>query len=205
MQNPWEAVTEFERRVAEFAGAPHAVAVDTCSAAIFLCLLYRKPRRVSIPRRTFPGVAGMVVNAGVELRFNDELWTGEYLLRGSCIIDSACRFRRGMYDSHTDRCLSFQYRKHVAIGRGGMILTDDQDLANWAKLARFHGKLPVPLPEGGVLFAGWPFHFEPERAARGLMLLDAMQDDQPPDLSFDYPDVSEQPAYRQPHVIERAA
>jgi dTDP-4-amino-4,6-dideoxygalactose transaminase len=39
-QNPWEIVRLFERKVGEFAGAPHAVAVDTCTAALFLCCKY---------------------------------------------------------------------------------------------------------------------------------------------------------------------
>jgi dTDP-4-amino-4,6-dideoxygalactose transaminase len=130
-----------------------------------------------------------VIHAGGAVRFTDDEWRGVYQLRPYPIIDGACRFRRGMYIPGTLHCLSFQYRKHLAIGRGGMILTDDAKAAEWFRLARFHGRHEVPLMQDAPAFAGWPFMFEPERAARGLTLLSLIRDDLP-DLSFEYPDLS---------------
>jgi dTDP-4-amino-4,6-dideoxygalactose transaminase len=36
--DPYDVIEIFEKKVAEFAGARHAVAVDCCSHGIFLCL-----------------------------------------------------------------------------------------------------------------------------------------------------------------------
>ena len=38
--NPFEYVHEFERQVAEYAGAPYGIATDCCSHAIFLSAMY---------------------------------------------------------------------------------------------------------------------------------------------------------------------
>ena len=43
-----------------------------------------------------------------------------------------------MYVPGTFACLSFDIRKHLGIGRGGMILTDDPWAARRFRLARFH-------------------------------------------------------------------
>jgi dTDP-4-amino-4,6-dideoxygalactose transaminase len=92
-------------------------------------------------------------------------------------------------------CVSFQYRKHLNIGRGGAILTDDEQAAAWFKLARFNGREPLPIGRGRVRFPGWHLFMEPERAAAGIELLRHLPD-RPPDLSVDYPDLRFEEAYR---------
>ena len=37
MNNPYTIVDEFERTIANIAGSKYAIAVDSCSNAIFLC------------------------------------------------------------------------------------------------------------------------------------------------------------------------
>ena len=54
------------------------------------------------------------------------------------IVDSATRFTKNMYINKTLTCLSFHHRKHLPIGRGGMILTDSKKLM-WLK-ARYDGR-----------------------------------------------------------------
>jgi len=39
--SPYDSVDELERRVAEYAGAPYAVAVDSCSNALLISFAYR--------------------------------------------------------------------------------------------------------------------------------------------------------------------
>ena len=40
VSDPWDVVQIFENKVAEYAGSKYAVAVDSCTNAIFLCLKY---------------------------------------------------------------------------------------------------------------------------------------------------------------------
>jgi dTDP-4-amino-4,6-dideoxygalactose transaminase len=46
-----------------------------------------------------------------------------------------------MYEPGTLHTLSFHRRKHLAIGRGGMILTDDAEAAKWLRLARYDTRM----------------------------------------------------------------
>ena len=40
--NPYQAVKDFEQTIAEYAGAKYGVAVESCTAALFLALKYLK-------------------------------------------------------------------------------------------------------------------------------------------------------------------
>lgn len=184
----WNVVEQFEQRMAEYCGAPYAVAVDTCTAAIFLCLKRLDSRWISIPQNTYLGVACAVLHSGAKLNICKSDWWGAYYLEDrdrSPIVDSACRLMRDMYNRGTLTCLSFQVRKHLKIGRGGMILTDDVEHAAWFRKARFLGRAEHNgVPE----FVGYHAFMEPERAARGLQLMDSLPDNNP-DLVFQYEDL----------------
>lgn len=199
MYNPYEIVRTFEREVAEFAGAPHAVAVDTGTAAILVCCQLLQVEEVTLPARTYPSVPQAVIRAGGRVRFEDFDWAGEYSLAPYPIIDSACRFRRNMHVPGTYRCLSFNIKKHVPIGRGGMILCDDPQDAKWLRRMRFHGRREIPLMKDSIELIGWPFVMDPERAARGLTwLYHNPPADDAEDLVFEYPDLSRDPAFTPP-------
>lgn len=189
MRNAYGVVQEFERRVAEYAGAPYAVAVDTCTAALLLCCAFLKVKVVSLPRRTYISVPFSVMHAGGKVVWDDRIWEGTYRLDPYPIVDSALRFTYGMYQPRTLYCLSFHAKKILKIGRGGMILTDDADAAAWLRKARYDGREECPLSEDDVDQIGWSAVMEPERAARGLQLLD-LQPQHNEDLAVNYPDIS---------------
>ncbi len=186
----WAVVEQFERAMAEYTGAPFAVAVDTCTTALFLCIKRLDRLWISLPQNTYLGVACAVLHSGAKLNLCKRDWRGAYYLEDridSSIVDSACRLNAGMYNEGTLTCLSFQYRKHLKIGRGGMILTDNKEHADWFRKARFCGRGDVGEPPE---FVGWQAWMEPERAARGLALLESLPRTNP-DLKFVYPDLRE--------------
>lgn len=187
--NPFSIVRDFERVIAEYTGAPHAVAVDSCTSALFLACKYHNVGLVRIPKRTYPSVPCSIIHAGGNVTFQDRGWRGSYSLYPYPIIDGACRFKRGMYFPGTHYCVSFQARKHLPIGRGGMILTDDAKAADWYRLARFSGRHEVPLMEDRLAMIGWSCYMTPEQAARGLTLMMNVNNHNE-DLRFDYPDLS---------------
>lgn len=188
MSNPWNVVREFERAVADLAGAKYGVAVDTGTAAIHLCCEWFGVGGVTLPAFTYVSVPCCVVHAGGWCQFSNYEWTGEYRLDPYPIIDSACRFTKGMYKPGEFRCLSFQQRKHLKIGRGGMILCDNQRACDWFKQARFSGRHEVPLTVDIPDMLGWHYFMEPERAAKGLWLM-SMLPEVNDDLVFNYPDI----------------
>lgn len=204
---PYQVVRTFEERVAAYAGAKFGVAVESGTAAIFLSILRRKHERggisdVWVPKRTYPSVPCSVIHAGGRVRFKDEDWRGVYDIAPLGVVDAALRFSRGMYQAGTLYCLSFHAKKHLAIGRGGMILTDDEDAYRWLKKARFDGRDECDLHTPQVFTLGWNMYLTPDQAARGLMAFSIINNrpDSPPDLDASkqgYPDLSEQEVYRQ--------
>ena len=124
----YQVVRNFEQAVADYAGAKYGVAVDSCTNAILLCCKYCEVETVVLPKKTYVGVAYSILHAGGKIEFVDDDWQGAYQLWPYPIIDSARRFKRGMYHDlgpYTLYCLSFHWSKHIPIGRGGMILTDN--------------------------------------------------------------------------------
>ena len=174
----YEIVNKFEETIAEYAGSKFAVAVDSCCNALFLSLVYRgvKGGHVSIPKYTYPGVACSIIHAGAKIIFKDTKWKGAYALAPHDIVDSALRFRKGMYVERTLYCISFHAKKHLPIGRGGMILTDSQMAYKWLRKARFDGRNNVPLSDDNIDMVGWNMYMTPEQAGRGLMLFDLKKD-----------------------------
>ena len=194
---PYDIVEELEKRVAEYGGSNYAVAVDSCTNAILLSLKYCKPKFVELPIYTYVGIAYAVLNAGAVCKFISYGWSGYYPLVNTNIIDSARRFTRGMYIKDSLYCLSAHWGKHLKIGRGGFILTDDEEAARVLRIMRFDGRTAGVRPsDDNFIYPGHHCYMLPEEAARGLMLMSYMpdyNDDLPWD---DYPDLRKYPIFQ---------
>lgn len=173
-------ITEmFERKVAEYTGAPYAVAVDSCSNAIFLSLMYEniKGKEIRIPARTFMSVPCEIIHAGGKVVFSDYSWSGGYHLYPTNVIDSALRFTHNMYVANSLTCLSFTGpSKRLKLSKGGMILTDNKKAYEWLKRARMSGRREMPYNEDNFDMLGWNFYMLPELAVRGLTLMRGFYD-----------------------------
>jgi len=197
----FDSVRRLEEVIADYAGSKYAAAVDSCTNALFLSCMYLdvKDKEVTIPSRTYVSVPCSIIHAGGKVRFEDWDWKGIYPLSPFPIIDGAKRFQKGMYISSTFHCLSFHVKKHLKIGRGGMILTDDKKAYEWFKLARFDGREEVALnKQKDFKVLGWNYYMTPEQASRGLWLMSMMPDyneDQGEDPP--YPDLSKYEIYSQ--------
>jgi dTDP-4-amino-4,6-dideoxygalactose transaminase len=192
-KDPYDVVRQFEAEVADFTRSLFAVSTASCTSALLLCCAYQEVQTVEIPKHTYPGVPCSIIHAGGKVEFRDEDWTGEYQLRPYPVWDSAKRFKRGMYREGQMQCLSFHAKKHISIGRGGMILTDNEDAVVWLKKARFDGRNECSLINDDFDMLGWNCYMTPEQAARGLVLLSMFLDEDPPDIIENppYPDLSQ--------------
>lgn len=196
-QDPNEVVDLFERKVAAFAGSRYAVAVDSCSHGLFLCMKYLGVTgTVKIPRRTYVSVPMQVVHAGAQVEFVDHAWQGSYRLDPWPITDAAMLWRPGMYTEGMF-VISFQIKKRICIGRGGMILLDDAEAYDWLSRARHDGRTPgQPHAEDRITHMGWHYYMTPEDAARGILLMDAVGHVPAAADHTHYPDVSRLPVFR---------
>ena len=174
--NVYHIVNIFEKAVASYAGAKYAVAVDSCTSALFLSLMYCKVRgkRVTIPRRTYISVPCSIIHAGGKPVLRDIDWGGVYKLDPFPIIDGALRFTKDMYVPGTLHCLSFHVKKHLKIGKGGMVLTNDKRAYEWLKLARYNGREGREYNSERFKLVGWNCYMTPEDACRGLKLFDVI-------------------------------
>ncbi|HRO66531.1 MAG TPA: DegT/DnrJ/EryC1/StrS family aminotransferase, partial [Pseudobdellovibrionaceae bacterium] len=108
------------------------------------------------------------------------------------VIDASLCFDPGTYQTGTFMCLSFQQKKSLPIGRGGMILTSDPAAADWLRAASYDGRTRGRRwKEDPVRMRGYHYYMTPEDAARGLLLLhDGRFPQAEAQGASDYPDLS---------------
>jgi dTDP-4-amino-4,6-dideoxygalactose transaminase len=173
--DPWDIVTLFENKLADYAGSKYAVCVDSCSNAIFLCLKYLNITgiTITIPARTYPSTPMQCIHTGNRIKFVDTEWSGDYFLEPTPIVDGATKFKKGMYIPDTYYCVSFHHRKTLKIGKGGVILTDDDQFASWARPMIYDGRHKNILhSEDNYECIGYHMYMTPEEAAKGLLLFE---------------------------------
>jgi dTDP-4-amino-4,6-dideoxygalactose transaminase len=181
----------FEETMADYTGAPYAVSLNSCTNAIFLACKWVNVRgkEVVIPKRTYLSPPQSIIQAGGDLVFEDIQWEGIYQLKPFPIYDAAKRLTSGMYIPGTFMCLSFHIKKHLKIGKGGMILCDNEQAAKWFKARRYEGRTDgLKYHEDMIDEEGWNMYMTPEQAARGLTLMQ----NYPEDMA----DIPEDPPYR---------
>lgn len=204
--NPHEVTRDFERAIEEYTGAPYATCVDNCSNAIFLSLMYEgiKDKPVLVPSHTYMSVPCEVIHAGGRVKFYDSepMLKGAYNLYGTKTWDSALRFTADMYIPDTFMCCSFTGpNKHLKLGKGGCILTDDWKAVDWFRKARFSGRNNISYHEDTFTMTGWNMYLHPMISALGLLLIQQFYNldgtkKQMEDISLPYPDLSTHPAYK---------
>tara|TARA_Y100000310_G_scaffold323733_1_gene384555 strand:- start:5566 stop:6291 length:726 start_codon:yes stop_codon:yes gene_type:complete len=179
-EDPRDAVDLFEQKVAKFAGAKYGVALDCCSNGLFLALKYLQAKKtITIPAQTYVSVPMQVIHAGCKIRFENIEWSGMYQLKPYPVYDAATRFTKGMFvGGDALQVLSFQIKKRLPIGRGGMILTNSEKAYNWLKKASYDGRdLEKYYPEDEFELLGWHMYMTPEDAARGILLMDQLPEE----------------------------
>jgi dTDP-4-amino-4,6-dideoxygalactose transaminase len=199
IQDPWDAVTLFENKLAAYAGSKYAVCVDSCSNAMFLCMKYLNitGQVITLPKHTYSSTPMQCIHAGNKIKFVDLEWSGEYELGNTKIIDAATRFRKDMYIPDTYYCLSFHHRKTLKIGRGGVILTDDAEFVKWARPMIYDGRHKEVMHEvDDYECIGYHMYMTPEEAALGILKFDELPDVNPDTgSSSTYKDLTKQSVF----------
>ena len=163
------AVEKFEQKIADFYGSKYAVAVDCCTHAIELCLRYTEADNVTFPTRTYISVPFLGEKLKLNWSWDDRKWQDYYYIGNTNIVDAAVLWKRGGYIPGTLMCLSFQFQKHLSLGRGGMILTDDAAAAEQLKKMSYDGRVPdKPWRQQNIDTMGYHYYMTPETAERGL-------------------------------------
>jgi len=199
----YKIVKMFEEEIANYTNAPYAIAINNCTNALFLCCEYLKIKEVEIPSKTYISVPEIIIHAGGEIIFDKKRnnWEGIYQLSPYPIYDSAKRFTSNMYIPNTFMCLSFHHKKHLKIGTGGMILTDNLESVEWFNRKKYFGRDEKLLKnEIDIISIGYMMYMYPEDAARGLTLMSDM-DMYNPDLINKYRDLTDFSVFKNCKII----
>lgn len=199
MSNPFDVVRQFEQAVADYTGAPCVVAVNSCTMALLLSLIWCKEHAdkptnaVNIPKRTYLSVPMCIKHAGFRyVHFRDNDWIGMYRLYPFPLWDCARFFSSGMYSPGSMMCVSFHVSKILGDSQGGAILLDDPIAAAWLRRMRFDGRTEGLEPKyDEITELGYHCYLSPDVAARLLHRLKFLPKHNEPLPNSDYPDLSQ--------------
>lgn len=187
----FEIVKKFEEKIASFYGAPYAVAVDCCTHAIELCLRYKKIKEINVPKRTYVSIPFLSKKLNIKLSWVDKEWQDYYFLTDD-IIDAAVLWKKNTYIKDKFMCISFQYRKHLNLGRGGVILVSSHTDYKELKKMAYDGRTPdIPWREQNIESMGYHYYMTPETAQKGIEKLPEAIKTKPKKWNYrDWPDLT---------------
>lgn len=198
----FDIVDEFEKRIADFFGSPYAVAVDCCTHGLELCLRLSQVQSINVPHRTYLSVPLLAEKLKIKREWKDENWKDYYFLTDTTsrwkIIDAAVLWERNSYIAGTYMCISFQFQKHLSLGRGGVILTDSETSAEELKKMSYDGRIPdVPWREQNIETIGYHYYMTPETAQKGLDKLPSAIETTPREwVVNDWPDLTQMKVFK---------
>ena len=193
----FNTITQFENTIAEYYGSKYAVATDCCTHAIELCLRLQNIKTTGCPKHTYVSVPMTLKKLNIDWQWKDEQWQDYYYLSNTNIIDAAVLWKEQSYISGTNMCLSFQFRKHLGLGRGGMILLDNKEDRDQLVRMSYDGRdRDVLWAEQKIYTMGYHYYMTPETAAAGIEKFNKVKDIAPRTVDYtDYPDLSLLPIF----------
>lgn len=193
----FEVVEKFEKKVAEFFGAPYAVAVDSCTHGVELALRFTNTKKIFCPKRTYLSIPFLSKKLNIELVWRNEDWVDYYYVTDR-VIDAAVLWKKNSYVANTFMGISFQYQKHLSLGRGGILLMDNEDEYNQIKKMSYDGRLPnIPWRNQNIDTVGYHYYMTPETAQMGLDKLQTAINTTPRQwVITDWPDLTEMDIFK---------
>jgi dTDP-4-amino-4,6-dideoxygalactose transaminase len=194
----FNTVKEFEEKISSFYGAQWGVAVDACTHGIELCLRYLRAERIIVPKRTYLSVPMLANKMNIVLEWKDENWHKYYEVGNTGVYDAAVLWEKNSYIPKSFMCISFQFQKHLSLGRGGMILTDNKEARDILKKMSYDGRSPdLPWREQNIDTMGYHYYMTPETAQMGLNKFEEAKNRAPRNwVVSDWPDLTKMDVFK---------
>ena len=194
----FDSIKNFEEAIANFFGSKYAIAVDCCTHGVELCIRYTHATSIYVPKRTYLSIPMLAYKLGLDLFWKDENWEDYYYLTDD-VIDAAVLWKKDSYIPGTFMNVSFQFKKHLNLGRGGIILTNDPEAAVTLKKMSYDGRIPDILwRDQDIDMMGYHYYMTPETAKIGLDKLKTAIDTVPLKWTVkDWPDLTEMKFFKE--------
>lgn len=161
-------VEQFEKEIAAYFGSTYAVATDCCTHAIELSLRYTNAKKIEVPKHTYISIPFTAKKLNIDFDWCELAWQNYYYVTNN-VVDAAVLWRKNSYIPETYMCLSFQFKKHLSLGRGGAILCDNKEAYASLKKMSYDGRNPdTPWSEQNITSIGYHYYMTPETAKLGL-------------------------------------
>ncbi len=189
----WNSVFKFESLISRWFGSRYGIAVDSCTHGVELCLRYIGIDEIEVPKRTYLSIPFLSNKLNVPLKWKDEDWRDYYEIGNSGVYDAAVLWRKNSYIPNTMMCLSFQFQKHLSLGRGGMILLDDEDSYKSLRKMVYDGREPnIPWRDQNIDTVGYHYYMTPETAELGIKKFEDAVNETPRKWKLDdWPDLTQ--------------
>lgn len=199
--NNFLILEQFEKKLSDFFGSPFAVVVDSCTHGIELALRYTNSTKIYCPKRTYLSIPFLSEKLKIDLEWRDENWQDYYYLTDS-VIDAAVLWRKNSYIPNTFMGISFQYQKHLSLGRGGVLLLDDEIAAKQIKKMSYDGRLPnIPWREQDIDTIGYHYYMTPETAKLGIDKFEEATKTEPKKWTVsDWPDLTKMKIFQNNNI-----
>jgi dTDP-4-amino-4,6-dideoxygalactose transaminase len=199
----FDVIKQFEDKIAEFFNSSYAVSVDSCTHGVELCLRYTNAKQISVPYHTYLSIPFLADKLQIPRVWRYEQWADYYYLTDR-VIDAAVHWQHNGYVPGTLMSISFQYRKHLNLCRGGMILTDDEHAALALKKMSYDGRTPDrSWREQNIDMVGYHYYMTPETAQLGLDKLPQAIATPPTRLTYrDYLDLTDNDIFKKERIMQ---
>ena len=194
----FKIVDKFEKKIANYFSAPFAIATDSCTHAIELCLIYTKAKKINVPLNTYLSIPMLASKLDLKLEWRDEKWNDYYYVTKN-IIDGAVYWKKNGYIKKKLICLSFQFKKHINIGRGGIILTDSLKAKEELIRLSYDGRdRNLPWHKQNIKKLGYHYYLTPESASLGIEIFNKKKNIKPIKWSYEnYPNLKTLKVFKQ--------
>lgn len=196
----FDSVKKFENLISSFFGSKYGIATDSCTHAIELCLRHINIKKdISFPTNTYIGIPMLGYKLNLNWKWNNEQWSNFYYIKDTNVIDAAVFWKKNSYINDTFMCISFQFQKHINIGRGGMILTNSEESYKVLTKMSYDGReRDKPWRDQNISSIGYHYYMTPENAEIGISIYNNKFDMTPKLWTYkDYPDLSKMNVFNQ--------
>lgn len=191
LNNNIEFLDIFEEKLVKYTGFKYAVVVDCCTNGIILSLAVKQYFNelnvkdvLTITKYTYLSIPMTLTNYGYNITFINDKWIKFYEIGQTHIYDAATDLHENMvvdYKNDVLVCVSFQQKKRLSLGRGGVILFNNKKYLNILKRLRYDGrncqqsdKFEIQSTPDNII-CGYHCYMEPDKAAIGILKINQPQ------------------------------